>query len=402
MKEKLKKKVEISIYQIVLLICFMVALFLLTTDILLKIEREKNEIAVRTQETNIQKFTEMYDVVKDGYYKKVDLKKGVDGAINGFLKTLDDPHTVYFNIKETKDFNDMMLGKYKGIGAEVTDSENKEVVILSLFKNSPALKAGIKPNDIIIKVNNKSTIGMTSSEVVALIKDPKNEQAKIIVKRGTEELEFNIVKEMITIDSVEYEVYKSNNKNIGYIAINIFAGNTYDQFSNILQELEKEDIDSLIIDVRNNGGGQLDSVDRILNLFFKKGEIIYQIKDNSKTIKYKDTTDKKADYKVSVLINESSASASEILAVAFKEGFNSEIIGIKSYGKGTVQGIHEFSDGAMLKFTIQKWLSPKGNWINKTDVAPTIEVKQSESYISKPIYDNDLQLKKAIEVMGKN
>lgn len=404
MKDKINGKVSIKIYRLILIIVFTIVVTSYTTY--LSIERSSNSgksiIKSNTLDSYSYKFVKAYNIIKNEYYKDVDLNKGIDGAINGFLETLDDPHTSYFDKQSNDEFNDVMSGSYKGIGAEITENNNKEVIILSVFKNSPAAKNGLKTNDVILEVNGTSIKGKTSQETVTLIKDPAKANALIKIKRGEKELEFNIVKEIITLDSVESDIYKSNGKKIGYISINIFAENTYNQFKSAVEDLESKDIDSLIIDVRNNSGGYLSSVTDMLNLFFEKDKVIYQIQDKESITKYEDATSEKRTYKIAVLINESSASASEILAVAFKEAYNAKIIGVTSYGKGTVQSIYDFSDGAMIKYTIQKWLSPNGNWINKKGVTPTIKVVQSSKYSKSPIFDNDTQLKTAIkELSGK-
>ncbi len=404
MKNKMKEQINIKLYKLVIIFIFIILISVFTTVLFVARNNTNNTSVIKsnTLDEESYKFIKAYNTIKNEYYKDVDLSKGIDGAINGFLETLDDPHTSYFS-KESKDqFYDVMNGSYKGIGAEIAENNDNEVIILSVFKNTPAAKNGLQTNDVILEVNGVSIKGKTPSETVTLIKDPDKENALIKIKRGDEELEFDIVKEIITLESVESTIYKSNNKKIGYISVNIFADNTYSQFKSAIEELEEKDINSLIIDVRNNSGGYLYSVTDMLNLFFEKGEIIYQIADKTATTKYKDTTREHRKYKVVVLINESSASASEILAVAFKEAYNAKIIGVTSYGKGTVQSIYDFSDGAMIKYTIQKWLSPEGNWINKIGVTPTIEVKQSSKYTKSPIFDNDTQLKKAIEELSKD
>lgn len=404
MKNKMKEQINIRLYKLVLLFIFIILVSVFITVLFVARNNTNNTSVIKSNilDEESYKFVKAYNTIKNEYYKDVDLSKGIDGAINGFLETLDDPHTSYFS-KESKDqFYDVMNGSYKGIGAEIAENNDNEVIILSVFKNTPAAKNGLQTNDVILEVNGVSIKGKTPSETVTLIKDPNKSNALIKIKRGNEEFELDIVKEIITLESVESTIYKSNNKKIGYVSINIFADNTYSQFKSAIEELEGKDIDSLIIDVRNNSGGYLYSVTDMLNLFFEKGETIYQIADKTVTTKYKDTTSESRKYKVAVLINESSASASEILAVAFKEAYNAKVIGVTSYGKGTVQSIYDFSDGAMIKYTIQKWLSPEGNWINKVGVTPTIKVKQSTKYTKSPIFDNDTQLKKAIEELSKD
>ncbi|HOZ53932.1 MAG TPA: S41 family peptidase [Bacilli bacterium] len=404
MKNKMKEQISIKLYKLVLIFIFIILISVFTTVLFVSRGNTNNINVIKSNKLDeaSYKFVKAYNIIKDGYYKDVDLDKGIDGAINGLLETLNDPHTSYFSRESKDQFYDVMNGSYKGIGAEISENNDNEVIVLSVFKNSPGAKIGLQTNDVILEVNGVSIKGKTPSEAVTLIKDPDKENALIKIRRDSKELEFDIVKEIITLDSVESNIYKSNNKKIGYVSVNIFADNTYSQFKSAVEELEEKNIDSLIIDVRNNSGGYLYSVTDMLNMFFKKGEVVYQIADKTVTTKFKDSTSENRTYEIAVLINESSASASEILAVAFKEAYNAKIIGATSYGKGTVQATYDFSDGAMIKYTIQKWLSPKGNWINKIGVTPTIEVKQSSKYAKSQVFENDTQLKKAIEELSKD
>ena len=204
----------------------------------------------------------------------------------------------------------------------------------------------------------------------------------------------------IDIPSVESKIIENNDKKIGYISISIFALNTDEQFKTKLLQLEESSIDSLIIDVRNNVGGHLSTVTNILNLFFTKDEILYQIDRKGKIEKTYGTSTDDRNYKVIVLTNSNSASGSEILASAFKEVKNSDIIGTKTFGKGTVQKLIELENGSMLKITSETWLTSNGNTINKVGVEPTVEIELSDDYKIKPIEENDNQLKKAIEILS--
>jgi len=226
-------------------------------------------------------------------------------------------------------------------------------------------------------------------------------KVNITITRDGKEMDFNVTRETIVLDSVTYKLYEKNDKKIGYINISIFAANTYSQFRKAILDLENQKIDSLIIDVRNNTGGYLDSVTQILNMFLKKNDIIYQLDDQGDISLIKDDSNEFRSYKVGVIINEYSASASEILAAAIKESYNGEVIGVNSYGKGTVQQTKELSIGGMMKFTTQKWLTPKGNWINEKGVEPTTEVKINENYYQTLLEEDDNQLQKAIELFSK-
>ena len=317
------------------------------------------------------------------------------------LSSLDDPHTSYFNESETENFNEIMNGSYKGIGAEITVDSNNNIIILSVFRNSPAYESGLKYNDKILEVNGKSTKGLTTTEVVSLIKDENKKTADIKIERDGKTLNFNVEKRVVTIESVESKTFDRNGKKIGYVLINNFANNTYEQFKKQISNMEAESISGLIIDVRDNSGGYLHSVTEMLDIFVPKGTIIYKIQDQKKTTAYKATTVEYRNYPIAILVNKSSASASEILAIGLKEAYGASVVGVNTYGKGTVQTTKELPTGGMIKYTIQKWLSPKGNWVNKVGVEPTNKVELSEEYIKNPSDDNDNQLQTALDVVSK-
>lgn len=354
-----------------------------------------------TNDSNLKEFIDTYEDIVDNYYEDVDKDKLISSAIDGMLAELDDPYSVYMDEDTTSDFNDRLYGNYAGIGAEISMNENGDVIIYSTFSGSPAETAGLKFGDIISKIDGKDAKGMTSSEVSSLVKGLAGTKVNITYIREGKENTVEITRGSIVLDSVTYKVIEKDNQKIGYVNISIFAANTHTQFKNAIEELEKQKIDKIIIDVRNNSGGYLDSVTDMMNLFLEKGKVIYQLdeKGNKKIIE--DTTKESKKLKVVVLINEYSASASEILASAFKESYGAIVVGTNSYGKGTVQQTKDLSGGSMLKYTTQKWLTPKGNWINEIGVTPDIKQEQKEEYYLNPTDENDLQLQKAIENISK-
>ena len=210
-----------------------------------------------------------------------------------------------------------------------------------------------------------------------------------------------VTKTTIEIQSVTSDIIEKNNKKIGYINISIFSSVTDSQFNSNLDYLQKNNIDGLIIDVRNNGGGYLSSVTNIANRILKKDKIIYQLESDNKIEKKKDTTKESLEIPIAVLTNEGSASASEILAAAIKESYGGYIVGTNTYGKGTVQQTAYLSDGSMLKYTVQNWLTPNGVWINDVGLEPTNFVELSEEYIENPIIENDNQLQTALDILTK-
>lgn len=359
---------------------------------IITLNREKS-----SQSNNeLDEFITTYNSITTNYYKNVDNKKLINAAIKGMVNYLDDPYSIYMDEDDTENFTQTVNGQYEGVGVSVSKVDNS-IEIVAIFKDSPADKAGLKPGDKIIKVNNKDVSGMELDDVVKLIKNKK--KVNIIVKRDNKEKEITLKQNTVVIPSVSSRIVESNNKKVGVLNVSIFAANTYKQFKNKLDDLENKKIDSLIIDVRQNSGGHLDQVSKILSLFMKQDKVIYQIKTKKGVEKYYSTGKKSKNYNVVVLIDNSSASASEILAAAMNESYGATLIGEKTYGKGTVQKEYMLSSGASIKYTVEKWFTPKGKSINGKGISPTIEVALSDEYANNPTDENDNQLQEAIKFL---
>lgn len=359
---------------------------------IITLNREKS-----SQSNNeLDEFITTYNSITTNYYKNVDNKKLINAAIKGMVNYLDDPYSIYMDEDDTENFTQTVNGQYEGVGVSVSKIDNS-IEIVAIFKDSPADKAGLKPGDKIIKVNNKDVSGMELDDVVKLIKNKK--KVNIIVKRDNKEKEITLKQNTVVIPSVSSRIVESNNKKVGVLNVSIFAANTYKQFKNKLDDLENKKIDSLIIDVRQNSGGHLDQVSKILSLFMKQDKVIYQIKTKKGVEKYYSTGKKSKNYNVVVLIDNGSASASEILAAAMNESYGATLIGEKTYGKGTVQKEYMLSSGASIKYTVEKWFTPKGKSINGKGISPTIEVALSDEYANNPTDENDNQLQEAIKFL---
>ena len=348
----------------------------------------------------LAKFVDAYEAIVDNYYKEVDKDKLVESAINGMVSSIGDEYTSYSDKDVTDNFNETVNGKYMGIGALIMKNE-KDLVIYKVFEDSPSYRAGLKDGDIILKLDDKDTKDMSVNDIASIVKNDRNKEVKILVKRGEENLDITIVKDMVELPVVSGKVINHNDKKIGYISLSIFSSVASEQFNKELVKLEKEGISGLVIDVRGNSGGYLTTVTDIASYFLKKGDIIYKLEVNDKVTVRKDKTKESRDYPVAVLIDKNSASASEILASSIKESYNGYVVGTNSYGKGTVQQTLVLSDGSMIKYTIEKWLTPLGNWINEEGVVPTNYVELSSEYLNNPVFENDNQLNKALELVGK-
>lgn len=356
---------------------------------------DKENIVFNSVPEELDEFVTTYNTINNSYYKKISKDKLVDAAIEGMLSSLDDPYSEYMNKTDSTEFNETVNGEYDGIGITII-SDNDEVKIVSVFDNSPAKKIGLKAGDKITAINDGKVANKNTEQISKLIKNSKKVKIKVI--RDNEEKEYTIKKGTVDIPSVTSKMIDKDNK-IGYISISIFSSNTYKEFNNALEKLEKNNMKALVIDVRNNPGGHLDQVSDIIDLFLNKNDVMYQIKNNKKKKKVYATTNSKRKYKIDVLINKNSASASEILAAALKESYNSSVVGVNSYGKGSVQKQYKLANGSSIKYTVKKWYTPKGESIDKKGVEPTEVIEQSEDYFNNPSIDNDTQLQKAIEIV---
>ncbi len=361
----------------------------------------KKETASSSVPSELKEFVDTYNDIVNNYYDKVNKEELIDAGIKGMINYLDDPYATYFDGTSSTNFNQTLEGNYEGIGIEVTLDNNK-VKITKVFADTPAKKAGLKVGDYITKVNGESVDGKSLSDVVSLIKNAKNKEVEITITRDEQEKTMKVTRTTIDMPYTSSKVYEENGKKIGYLKIEMFSNNITKQVKNELTSLKKKNIDKLVIDVRDNPGGYLTQVTEILSLFMTKKDVIYQLQTKNNKEKVYGTSSKATyNYPVVVLINENSASASEILASAFKETYNAEIVGVNSYGKGTVQKTGDLNNGDTIKYTVQKWLTPKGNWINEKGVTPTKEVKLELKENETLTEDNDNQLKAAIELASK-
>lgn len=356
----------------------------------------KNYLAVTK---DLKKVVDTYYAIVDNYYGELDRDKLIDGAVEGMISSVGDTFTSYSDTESTSSFDETINGSYEGIGCTVATLEDGTISVIDMFEDSPSAKAGLKVGDIILKVDGESYEGKNSNDISDYIKNSGKSKVVLTVKRDNEEKDISINLSKVEIPHVSGKVIEQDNKKIGYINISLFASNSYKQFKSKLDELEKNNIDGLIIDVRDNSGGYLSSVTDICNLFLDKGKVIYQLEDSKGKVKKKDTTKEKRKYDIVVLINGGSASASEILASAIKESYGGEIVGTNSYGKGTVQQTKKLLDGSMIKYTTQKWLTPDGNSINEVGVTPTKVVELNEEYFNNPTTENDNQLQEAIKLI---
>lgn len=347
----------------------------------------------------LNEFVDTYSEILNEYYDDVSEEGLLEAGINGMISYLGDPYSAYMDSDSSIAFNEKVNGEYVGIGAEIIQYSDTTVEIKNAYENGPAYEAGLRNGDIILSVDSNVIEGKNISEISTLVKGKEGTKVLIKVKRDDEELEFKVTRKKVDIISVNSSIINYQDNKIGYIVVDIFASNTNEQFEKELKKLEKDKIDSLIIDVRSNSGGYLDTVTDIVSLFMKKGELIYQLKTKDKIEKIYDETNEKRDYSIAVLINNISASASELLTATLMENHDAFVVGTKSYGKSKVQKTYELSNGSTLKYTFQEWLTPNGHSIDKIGITPTHEVIY-EPALTVDSYDS--QITKALELLIKD
>lgn len=352
--------------------------------------------------SSLQELIAVYNNILEDYYKNVDERDLVDAAVEGMLSSLDDPYSTYMDEENSATFNETVDGSYVGIGITIAMNSDKKFYIVSVVEDSPAEKANIQVGDYLLKIDDQLLEGLNLSDVTSIIKKDEKTTLELTLERDGKEVVKEVKSATIDFISVTSDVYALNNGNAGYISIDTFAANTFQQFKTELKKLEKKNINSLIIDVRSNPGGHLSQTKNILELFMKKNTILYQVQFKDDINKIKDNTKKSRSYPVVILINSSSASAAEILAASFRDGYSdATLIGETTYGKGTVQTAYTLSDGTSVKYTTEKWLTPKGKWIDGKGVTPNRVVQLTEEYLTNPIPENDLQLQTALDFLEK-
>lgn len=340
-----------------------------------------------SEDENIAKIQKAYEIIANQYVKKIDPDKLTEGAIQGMVTTLDDPFSSYMDGKTAKQFHESLGSSFEGIGAEVS-KDGEKLIIVSPIKNSPAEKAGIKPKDEILTVDGKSVKGLSQYDAVLKIRGKKGTNVTLEIKRPgvADPITFNIKRDDIPMYTVFGSVKKVNNEKIGYIHITSFNEKTADEFKKELDKLESQNIEGLTIDVRGNPGGYLQAVEGVLEELVVKNEPYLQVENrDGQREKYYTKLSKAKPYPINVLIDKGSASAAEILAAALSEAGDYQLIGEKSFGKGTVQSTLDFKDGSNIKLTQFKWLTPDGTWIHKKGIKPDVAVKQPEYFYVTPI-----------------
>jgi carboxyl-terminal processing protease len=345
-------------------------------------------------------FWKAWDTLREKHINRKDLdaQKMVYGAISGMLKATGDPYTSFFNPEENKAFSQDLGGSFEGIGAELGTKDNLLTVVAPL-DGSPAQKAGLRAGDKILKIGDKIIADMTIDEAVSLIRGKKGTEVKLtILPNGEKETkEISIIRDTIEVKSIKLE-FKNND--IAYVEITKFGENTDREFNTTLKAILAKNTKGIILDLRNNPGGLLDKSVTIASKMIPEGKVVVMEEDSfgKKDTFFTEGGDSLSSIPTVVLINEGSASASEILAGALRDNQNITLIGEKSFGKGTVQELINLPQGSGIKITVAKWLTPNGDYIMEKGINPDIEVKMTADDYKN---DKDPQLDKALEVLNE-
>jgi len=372
-----KKIAKIASLAAVIAVVFMAGLGIGSGNIVLSSSQNSSnkDLPADLDYTEIE---QLYDLLKANYDGKLDAEALIDGLKSGLTDAAGDPYTEYFNPEEAKEFDAELSGSFTGIGAELGEDEDGNLIIVSPIDGFPASKAGLRPQDIIVSIDGKSTNDMNTNEAVKLIRGEKGSKVTLRVLRNkSEDLSFTITRDAITIPSVKWEVLEGG---IGYLQISQFSADTSQLAREAAEAFKSKNVKGVVLDLRGDPGGLLNSAVDVASMWLPKGKTILQQKQGGVTTEtYSATGDTILQgLPTAVLINAGSASASEFVAGALRDNNVATLYGEKSYGKGSVQEIHHLPNGAEIKITIARWYRPNGENIDKKGIKPDKEVKMSE------------------------
>jgi len=351
-----------------------------------------------------RKSNQLYNTIDDYYLNEIDNNKIQDGIYKGMVDSLGDQYTVYYTADEYKQFTTASSGTYCGIGVAVSQNVTTgAITIVKTFKKGSGAEEGMLPGDVIYKVAGKKIEGLELSKVVSQIKGEEGTFVKVTVLRNGKEIEFNLERRQLEIDTVTSRMEEKDGKKIGYIAVSEFDEVTASQFKSALKDLEKEGMQGLVIDLRDNPGGLLDVTCEMLDRMIKKGILVYTVDKNGKRVDEEATDNLSFDKPVAILVNGNSASASEVFSGAMKDYKAATLVGTNTFGKGIVQSIVPFEDGTAMKVTVSKYYTPNGVNIHGTGIKPDVveELNKEALKDGKLERKEDNQLDKALDVVVK-
>ena len=360
----------------------------------------------KPSDTDFSLFWKVYNDLQDKYVDKgkLDTDKILYGAITGMVNSAGDPYTVFFEPSTSKKFQEEISGSFGGVGIEI-GKRNDILTVIAPIKDTPAYKAGIKAGDKIVKIDAKPTADLSIEEAVNMIRGKKGTKVVLTIQNSaTKDIE--LVRDTIKVPTIEWKLVEKDGKNIAYMQIFSFNQTVDSEFRKASEEILKSKADSVVLDLRNNPGGLLDSAINLAGWFLDKGKVVVaeEFGDKTRNEFRSDGNGALKSYPVVILINGGSASASEILAGALHDNRKVKLVGVKTFGKGSVQQLEKYNDGSSLKVTVAKWLTPAGISISETGIEPDVkveldtkEIEAGNIEIGTP--DKDPQLDKALDLL---
>lgn len=337
-------------------------------------------------------YWDVYNKIESRYPGKVDQKELLYGAIRGTVDSLGDPYSLFLAPEERNRFFEEIKGEFSGIGAEITQ-QGDQYVVVSPVAGSPAEAAGLKPQDIVLSVDGKAASDFGFNELINAIRGPKGTIVELKVKRGDEEKTFQVTRDTITVSSVDYT---QRDDGLAYIRITQFGDDTVQRMTDAAKQVKDAKARGVVLDLRNNPGGYLDGAIDVASLFVKDGTIVKEQDKVGEEKSYVPTLESVlGDVPLVVLVNDGSASAAEIVAGAIQDHNRGKLVGVKTFGKGSVQEVEDLADGSALRLTVAAWLTPNGRAINKQGIEPDIQVNDDESTPA------DEQLDRAVGELAK-
>lgn len=371
-----------------------IALFLISNVITFFIAKNYNIFNT----DGFEKLIQLEKIIESQYYQDIDRSVLVEGAVKGMFFVLGDQYSEYYTKDEFDNFSDMLKNNYEGIGVSVTETKDKNAIIVQVFENSPAASVGIKPGDLIQAVDDESMQGKGLNYSVSKMKGPENTSVKITILRNDQTIDMYLKRAKIHISNIQSEMIQD----IGYISITEISEAVSEDFKNHLEKLLSDNAKGIIIDLRFNGGGLLDEAYCILDRILKKDQLaVYLVDKNGKRKDYYSISDDFLNVPLVVLVNENTASASEIISGAIQDHQIGKIVGTQTFGKGVVQFVYNLKDGSGCKITTAHYYTPSGNDINNKGITPDYVIEQSAEYqyMLNTSHNQDIQLQKAIEII---
>lgn len=394
-KEKIQK-----IYKSIMLIILTAAITFIITSISMYQSLGKGTVKYIASDTIGRTFQTFHSFIEKHYLGEMDDNAMLESAIKGYVEGLNDEYSEYITKEEMEEYMQDTTGKYVGIGIYIAaNTQTNQIVVLMPMKGSPAEEAGLKSGDVITKVDGVAYTGETLSEASSALKKEEGTKAQIEILRDDEVLNFEVERREVKINHIETEVLENK---IGYMEIATFDEGCYQEFKQKWEELKAKNVTSLIIDLRNNGGGIVQEATNIADMMVEKDKtLLITASKNKEENRTKAKQEKEIDLPIVILVNENTASSSEILTAAIKEN-NSQvtIVGTNTYGKGVIQTIFNLTDGSGIKLTTSEYYTPNHNVINKVGIKPDIEVEfPEEENLYTVEQEKDTQLQKAIELL---